>query len=106
MSKPDFIGRTALVRTSKLPDQRRLHGFEMDGDAPVEGTPIMVDGQIHGHVSSTFASPTLGKAIMLGWLKKGASLDGSPITHVEIGGRPATVVEPPFFDHDGARARA
>jgi sarcosine oxidase, subunit alpha len=106
MSKPDFIGRTALERTAKLADQRRLHGFEMDGEAPVEGTPITVDGQIHGHVSSTFTSPTLGKAIMLGWLKKGTSLDGSPITHVEIGGRPATVVETPFFDHAGARARA
>jgi sarcosine oxidase, subunit alpha len=106
MSKPDFIGRTALERTAKLPDQRRLHGFEMDGEAPVEGTPIMVDGQIHGHVSSTFTSPTLGKAIMLGWLKKGASLDGSPITHVEIGGLLATVVDTPFFDPEGVRARA
>jgi sarcosine oxidase, subunit alpha len=106
MSKPDFIGRTALERTAKLPDQRRLHGFEMDGEAPIEGTPIMVDGQIHGHVSSTFTSPTLGKAIMLGWLKKGASLDGESIMHVEIGGRPATLVKPPFFDHEGARARA
>jgi glycine cleavage system T protein len=106
MSKPNFIGRAALERTAKLPDQRRLYGFEMEGEAPVEGTPILVDGQIHGHVSSTFTSPTLGKAIMLGWLKRGASLDGEAITHVEIGGRPATLVEPPFFDHEGARARA
>ena len=106
MSKPYFVGRAALERTAKLPDQRRLHGFTMDGDAPVEGTPIVVDGEIHGHVASSFTSPTLGHAIMLGWLKKGASLDGEPNTEVTIGGRTATVVEPPFFDHEGARARA
>ncbi len=105
MSKPDFIGRQALERTAKLPDQRRLHAFTMAGEAPTEGTPIIVDGQIHGHVTSTFSSPTLGHTVMLGWLKKGASLDGKAITEVQVGGRLATVVEAPFFDREGARAR-
>ena len=105
MSKPDFIGRQALERTAKLADQRRLHAFTMEGEAPTEGTPIIVDGQIHGHVTSSFTSPTLGHAVMLGWLKKGALLDGEPITHVLIGGRAAVVAQAPFFDREGTRAR-
>jgi sarcosine oxidase subunit alpha len=101
MDKPYFIGRAALARTEPLEDRRRLHGFTMDGDAPVEGSPIQVEGRIVGHVSGSWQSPILGKAEMLGWLKQLPYPD-----RVEIDGREALVATTPFYDPEGARARA
>ena len=101
MDKPDFIGRAALARTAKLADQRRLHGFTMEGQAPLEGSPIFVDSDIVGHVSGSWTSPILGKAVMLGWLKRLPYPE-----RVEIDGREATVAETPFYDPEGERARA
>jgi sarcosine oxidase subunit alpha len=101
MSKPDFIGRTALARVADLPDERRLFGFTMDGPAPTEGSPIFVGGEVVGHVASSFSSPLLGRAVMLGWQKHTPWAD-----QVVIDGRTATVAHPPFYDPEGARARA
>ena len=84
MEKPDFIGRDALARTAALPDRRRLVGLTMDGDAPTEGSPISSKGAVIGHVTSSFSSPTLGQAVMLGWLKR------TPFpSEVEVDGRAA-----------------
>jgi len=101
MDKPDFLGREALARTARLPDQRRLVGLTMPGTAPTEGSPIWSGGDIVGHVTSSFASPTLGQAVMLGWLKRAPFPD-----QVEIDGRLAAVTPPPFYDPEGQRARA
>ena len=101
MDKPDFIGKAALERTAKQRDERLLHGFTMDGDAPIEGSPILVDGAIVGHVSGSWASPALGKTVMLGWIKH------LPYpARVEINGREALVTSTPFYDPEGDRARA
>jgi len=101
MDKPEFLGRSALARTASLPDQRRLVGLTMPSPAPTEGSPIWSDGAIVGHVTSSFDSPLLGRAVMLGWLKR------APFpAAVEIDGRPAIVSPPPFYDPEGRRARA
>jgi sarcosine oxidase subunit alpha len=101
MDKPDFLGKAALARTAKLPDERRLFGFTIEGTAPIEGSPIYSDGEVVGHVSSTFTSPLLGHGVMLGWLKH------TPWPQrVEVDGRTATVANPPFYDPEGRRARA
>jgi len=101
MDKPDFVGRSALARTALLADNRRLVGLMMSGSAPTEGSPIWLDEEIVGHVSSSFASPLLGGAVMLGWLKR------MPVPElVEVDGRSASVTQPPFYDPDGSRARA
>src|SRR6266545_6190319 len=91
MEKPWFIGREALARTAILPDQRRLVGLTMDGPAPVEGSPISASGDVVGHVTSSFTSPTLGRAVMLGWLKRAPFPE-----QVQIDGRVAAVTAPPF----------
>jgi glycine cleavage system aminomethyltransferase T len=101
MDKPDFVGRTALMRTAGLDDHRRLFGLTMDGPAPTEGAPIWVDNEIVGHLTSSFTSPVVGKAVMLGWQKHMPWTDT-----VTIDGRTATVTRPPFYDPEGARARA
>jgi glycine cleavage system aminomethyltransferase T len=101
MGKPFFLGQEALARTAPLPDRRKLLAWTMDGPAPTEGAPIWVDGEVHGHVTTSFTSPLLGTAVMLGWLKQGVF----PET-VTIDGRPARRAETPFYDPSGARARA
>jgi glycine cleavage system T protein len=101
MDKPDFIGRDALARTAALPDHRRLVGLTMAGAAPTEGSPIWSSGDVIGHVTSSFASPVLGRSVMLGWLKRAPFPE-----QVEIGGQTAQVTPPPFYDPEGSRARA
>ena len=101
MDKPEFLGRSALARTGLLPDERRLVGLAMPSPAPTEGSPIWSNGSITGHVTSSFDSPLLGRAVMLGWLKHAPFPE-----HVQIDGRPATVSAPPFYDPEGRRARA
>jgi glycine cleavage system aminomethyltransferase T len=101
MEKPFFIGRAALARTAKLPDERRWFGFTMDGPAPVEGSPIWSDGDIVGNVTGSWASPLLGRTLILGWQRRRPFHD-----RVEIDGREAVVVPTPFYDPEGHRARA
>jgi glycine cleavage system T protein len=101
MEKPFFVGRDALARTSVLPDRRRLVGLTMADAAPTEGSPIWSDGDVIGHVTSAFTSPSVGRAVMLGWLKRAPFPE-----RVEIDGRPAHVAAPPFYDPEGLRARA
>jgi glycine cleavage system aminomethyltransferase T len=101
MDKPFFIGKPSLARTAPLPDHRRLTGFTMPGEAPMEGSPISSGGAIVGHVSGSWTSPLLGHAVMLGWLKRTPFPD-----RVEIDGREAVVASTPFYDPEGHRARA
>jgi sarcosine oxidase subunit alpha len=103
MEKPRFIGRAALERTAKLPDERRLFGFTIadDGPAPVEGSPIWDGEEIVGHVTGSWRSPVLGRTVMLGWQKRAPFVD-----RVTIDGREAIVAPTPFYDPEGHRARA
>ena len=103
MEKPAFIGRAALERTAKLDDERRWFGFAMDGEAPPEGSPIrsISDSEIVGNVTGSWTSPLLGKALILGWQRRLPHAE-----RVEIDGREAVVTPTPFYDPEGARARA
>jgi glycine cleavage system aminomethyltransferase T len=103
MEKPAFIGRASLERTAKLPETRRWMGFTMDGEAPAEGTPIrsLDDGEIVGNVTASWTSPLFGRALMLGWQRRTPFAD-----RVSIDGRDAVVTPTPFYDPEGARARA
>ncbi len=103
LDKPDFIGRQAVKRTGALPLDRRLVGLEMDLPAPIEGAVIWNGADYSGYVTSSTASPTRGKAVMLGWVDL---VDGDLPSDVTIAGRPARRVPTPFYDPDGKRARA
>jgi len=102
MDKPDFVGKQAILRTNKLPIDRRLVGFEMAGLAPLEGSVIYNGTTYAGYVTSSFASPILGKTVMLGWLR---TFNGELPTAVTIDSRPARRVDPPFYDPESTRAR-
>ena len=103
MDKPDFVGKGAILRTNKLPLDRQLVGFAMEGPAPLEGSVIYHGETYAGYVTSSFASPVLGKTILLGWLKL---FDGELPADVTIEGRPARRATIPFYDPEATRARA
>ena len=102
-SPPDQIGVPSVGAVPGIvnPTHRRWVGFTMTGIAPAEGTPIWSGGEVIGNVTGSWTSPLLGKALMLGWLRR------TPFPErVEIDGREAVVTSTPFYDAEGHRARA
>ena len=68
----------------------------MPGLAPTEGAPILVGGEIVGHVTGSWTSPVLGHTVMLGWQKRTPFAD-----RVVIDGREATVALDPVLRSGG-----
>ena len=97
--KGDFIGRDALVRQRAAGVTRRLVGLmTTEPGIPRQGYSIVQDGQTVGTVTSGTKSPTLGKAIGLGYVANAWTEVGTPLG-VEIRGRivGAQVVQLPFY---------
>jgi glycine cleavage system aminomethyltransferase T len=99
----DFVGRAALERTGRIPLDRRLVGLTMDAPAPTEGSAVYIDDEIAGYVTSSGWSPALETVVMLAWVDL---LDGSVPPTVVVDGRTAHHTPTPFYDPEGARARA
>lgn len=103
MDKPDFVGRPALARTEGFPLRKLLVGLTMEGAPPVDGAPVYRAGTISGYVTSAAWSPTLGRSVMLAWVDL---VDGEVPEIVVVADREATHSPIPFYDPEGARARA
>ncbi|HEX5672126.1 MAG TPA: glycine cleavage T C-terminal barrel domain-containing protein, partial [Acidimicrobiia bacterium] len=103
MEKPAFIGQEALRRTDALPLDKQLVGLETDGTSPIEGAVLWDDDQLTGQVTSSRYSETLSKSVMLGWVKL---RDGRMPDVVNCEDRQLRRVPVPFYDPEGARARA
>lgn len=96
LDKGPFIGADVLSR--KEPLQRRLAGLEMtEAGIARQGYPIFQEDREVGRVTSGTLSPTLGKAIALGYVPAGAAAVGTEV-RVEIRRRrvPARIVRVPF----------
>jgi aminomethyltransferase len=98
-SKPDFLSRDILLRQQEAGPKRRLVGLELlqPGIARSE-YGLFENGRLIGRVTSGTKSPSLGKAIALGYV----STEVADIDHaidVEIRGRkiPARIVSLPFY---------
>ena len=106
MTKPWFVGKTALERLAATGTTRRLAGLEFDGapadPAELRGTPLTMGGTIVGRVTSAERSPALDRAIGLGWLR--GENAGFP-TELVAGAATARVVPTPFYDPEGTRVR-
>jgi aminomethyltransferase len=69
LDKGDFIGRDALQRQQRDGLPRRLVGLStIDAGIPRHGYTIERDGDVVGEITSGTKSPTLGKAIGLGYV--------------------------------------
>ena len=101
-SKGDFIGREVLAKQKAEGVKRRLVGLEMQGRAIARhDDPILHEGKEVGIVTSGTLSPTLGKAIALGYVPKSLAKVGQAL-EIEIRGKkyPAQVVKKPFYRTD------
>jgi sarcosine oxidase subunit alpha len=112
-AKPDFVGKRSLVRPDMTkPDRKQLVGL-MTGSpevvleegaqitaeaAPVQGRPAL------GHVTSAYASPTLGRSIAMALVSGGRARIGQTLyVPMPSGAIAVTVTEPIFYDKDGSR---
>jgi aminomethyltransferase len=100
LTKPDFIGKAALVAAKSAPPKRKLVGFEMTGRGIARhGYPIVdASGRTIGVCTSGAPSPTLGKSIGLGFVPPELSSVGSNLL-VDCRGKAvgAVVVRTPFY---------
>jgi aminomethyltransferase len=100
-SKPDFIGRDVLLKQKERGVERKLVGLEMlEPGIARGGYPLFKNSINIGRVTSGTRSPSLGKAIALGYV--GAEHAGvGEVVDVEIRTRkvPAKIVSLPFYRH-------
>jgi len=113
MSKPDFVGKRSLsLPDLKRPGRKQLVGLlaEDPHHRPDEGEQIILTEKTPpgtkpiGHVSSSYMSPTLGRSFCLALIADGrAKLGQTVFTVGEHGAAAAKIVEPVFYDKEGAR---
>lgn len=95
----DFIGKAAIKALREAGQTRTLVGFCMkDPGIPRQGYAILLDGKAAGIVTSGTMSPSLDKAIGIGYVPMEARALGAEIS-IDIRGRArkAVVVETPFY---------
>ncbi|MBX2999678.1 MAG: glycine cleavage system aminomethyltransferase GcvT [Caldilineaceae bacterium] len=99
LDKPDFLGRSSLLKAKLEPQQRILVGFEMiDRAVPREGYAIAINGAVVGHVTTGMKSPTLDQFLGMGYLPYGHHKLGSEIEIlIRDKARKAHVVKRPFY---------
>jgi len=99
LGKGPFVGREALLRQKQAGVRRRLVGLEMVGAGIARsGHTILADGKRIGSVTSGTYSPTLRKAIALGYVSSEHADIGGELA-VSIRGRQsgARIVDLPFI---------
>jgi sarcosine oxidase subunit alpha len=113
----DCLGKRSLSRSDTArPDRKQFVGLLADdpgivleeGAAIVDGPALSIPARGQGHVTSSYASPTLGRSIALALVKGGAQRMGERV-HVSMhGGRTvtATIANPVFFDPKSERQNA
>jgi sarcosine oxidase subunit alpha len=113
LSKGDFVGRRSLRRSDIVrPDRRQLVGLlPVDPEALVpEGAQLVLDdtGEIPmplaGHVTSSYRSPTLGRAFALAMLAGGRRMHGRTVyAPLPEGTLACTVTSAIPYDPEGER---
>lgn len=100
VNKGDFNGKEVIVKVKEEKPKRKLVGFVPQADKfiPRHGYKIFKDGKEVGHVTSGNLSPTLNKAIGLGYVPSELK-DPGTIIEIEARGKyfPAEVVKTPFL---------
>jgi sarcosine oxidase subunit alpha len=113
---PDFIGKRSLARTDmREPGRKQLVGLLPDDPKTVldEGAQIVADPAeaipmtMVGHVTSSYASPNLGRSFALALVEGGRERQAQKL-YVAMPDRTltVTVTEPVFIDPEGERLRA
>jgi sarcosine oxidase subunit alpha len=115
--KTDYLGKRGQERSYLASaDRWKLAGFEtLDGSVIPDGSYILADGlnangqgNTQGRVTSTYFSPTLGRGIAMGLILGGMDRMGDEVAFNTLTGDPikARVVDPVFYDKEGAKPNA
>ncbi|MFD1882252.1 sarcosine oxidase subunit alpha family protein [Paracoccus pacificus] len=113
--KADYIGKRAQERSFMAsPERWRLVGLEsMDARMIPDGAYAVADGHnangqrnTQGRVTSTYHSPTLGRPIAMGLVRRGPERIGEVLEFPQPNGESvrARIVDPVFYDKEGTRA--
>lgn len=111
--KPDFVGKRSLQRPFlNEPDRKQLVGLATADSRLVleEGAQVVpsanppVGSHAIGHVTSAYASGTVGRSIALAVVERGRARHGETLYVTTAGGTvTATVTSPVFYDPQGER---
>jgi sarcosine oxidase subunit alpha len=115
-TKRDFVGKRSIAREAmRSPDRKQLVGLLTDDPKLVleEGVQIVEQPggapplTMIGHVTSSYASATLGRSIALAMVRGGRERLGQTL-HAALpdGDARVSVVSPVFYDPEGERANA
>src|SRR5262245_31111298 len=98
LDKAAFHGKKALAAEAASPPNRFVT-LVVDGPVPGYGAAVTKNGERVGTMTSSCASPTLGKVIGLTVLSAAVARDGAAVeVAVEDGSVSATVAPVPFYD--------
>jgi aminomethyltransferase len=103
LGKPEFLGKSVLLRQHEDGVERKLVGFTFDERAiPRHGMPVWYGDLQVGTVCSGTMSPTLAEPVGTCYLPAAAAVPGTTFA-VDIRGRqvPARVVSLPFYKRAG-----
>ena len=116
-TKGDFIGRRSFAREDTARDDRKQlvglftedpHRVLTEGAQLVETVEAAPPMKMVGHVTSSYYSPNVGRAIALAMVQRGRARIGETLYAPRLdGGTPVkvTVTDPVFYDSEGVRAR-
>ncbi|MBI3325262.1 MAG: glycine cleavage system aminomethyltransferase GcvT [Nitrospinae bacterium] len=99
LQKGEFIGRAALLKERAEGIKRKLVGFEvLDRGVARSHYRILVEGRVVGDVTSGTMSPSLHKALGLGYVSTAYARVGAEL-QIDVRGRPvqARVSPTPFY---------
>ncbi|MDE2018218.1 MAG: sarcosine oxidase subunit alpha, partial [Hyphomicrobiales bacterium] len=116
-AKRDFVGKRSLSRPDMTaPGRPQFVGLLPDDPAavPDEGAQIVAEAtqtpgaKAIGHVTSSYASATLGRSFCLGLVAGGRTRHGETVhltvaTGTSLSTMPARIVDPVFHDKEGKR---
>lgn len=99
LKKGPFVGRDALLEQKEHGLRRSLIAFTVEGrSAPRHGYPLLLDGVLHGEVTSGTFSPSLQQGVGLGYLSTEAqSREGTLAVDIRGKAIPASRVVLPFY---------
>jgi len=95
-----YIGQEVVARIKYIGHvNRRFMGFVCDGEKlPERGSVVRSNNKDVGYVTSSVVSPTVGRAIALGFVNRVAAVSGTPVDLVSGESRvESTVSELPFI---------
>ena len=109
--KADFLGKRGMARSHlTAPDRWKLVGLQtLDGSVLPDGAYAVAEGRnaagqrnVQGRVTSTYHSPTLGRGIAFGLVRRGPERMGEVIEFATTKGTTiaARIVDPAFLDSE------